>query len=55
MKVIYVDIDETIIIVKHQGLGTTHDYAKAKPIVENIEKINKQMMKETLLCIGLLV
>ena len=42
MKVIYVDIDETICRrEKSVDFGTTHDYTKAKPIVENIEKINK--------------
>ena len=42
MKVIYVDIDETI--CKRETSTdylTTHDYSKAKPIKENIEKINK--------------
>lgn len=42
MKIIYVDIDETICeresSVDHL---TVHDYSKAKPIKENIEKINK--------------
>jgi histidinol phosphatase-like enzyme len=42
MKVIYVDIDETICRRETSiDFGTTHDYTKAKPIVENIEKINK--------------
>ena len=42
MKVIYVDIDETICQRETSvDFGTTHDYSKAKPILENIEKINK--------------
>ena len=42
MKIIYVDIDETICRRETSiDFGTTHDYAKAKPIQENIEKINK--------------
>jgi histidinol phosphatase-like enzyme len=42
MKVIYVDIDETICHRETSvDFGTTHDYSKAKPIPENIEKINK--------------
>ena len=42
MKVIYVDIDETICHRETSvDFGTTHDYTKAKPIQENIEKINK--------------
>ena len=42
MKVIYVDIDETICHRETSvDFGTTHDYTKAKPIPENIEKINK--------------
>ena len=42
MKVIYVDIDETICHRETAvDFGTTHDYTKAQPIVENIEKINK--------------
>lgn len=42
MKVIYVDIDETICRRETSvDFGTTHDYSKAKPILENIEKINK--------------
>lgn len=42
MKVIYVDIDETICSRETNiDFGTTHDYDKAKPIVENICKINK--------------
>ena len=42
MKVIYVDIDETICRrEKSTDFGVVHDYKKAKPIKENIEKINK--------------
>ena len=42
MKVIYVDIDETICHRETSvDFGTTHDYTKAQPIKENIEKINK--------------
>ena len=41
MKIIYVDIDETIC---HRetciDFGTVHDYTKAQPIQENIKKIN---------------
>jgi histidinol phosphatase-like enzyme len=42
MKIIYVDIDETICQRETSvDFGTTHDYTKAQPIQENIEKINK--------------
>ena len=42
MRVIYVDIDETICHRESSvDFGVTHDYTKAKPIKENIEKINK--------------
>ena len=42
MKVIYVDIDETICRRESSvDFGVTHDYEKAEPIPENIEKINK--------------
>ena len=42
MKVIYVDIDETICRrEKSTDFGVVHDYKKAEPIKENIEKINK--------------
>ena len=42
MKVIYVDIDETICHRESStDFGVTHDYTKAMPIQENIEKINK--------------
>jgi hypothetical protein len=42
MKIIYVDIDETICHRETSiDFGTTHDYTKAKPITENIEKINR--------------
>ena len=42
MKVIYVDIDETIFRrEKSTDFVVVHDYKKAKPIKENIEKINK--------------
>ena len=42
MKVIYVDIDETICRRETSvDFGVTHDYSKAKPIPENIDKINK--------------
>ena len=42
MRVIYVDIDETICRRESSiDFGVTHDYTKAKPIKENIEKINK--------------
>lgn len=36
MKIIYVDIDETIC-----HTDTNRDYYEAKPIIQNIEKINK--------------
>ena len=39
MKVIYVDIDETICHRETSvDFGVTHDYTKAKPIQENIDK-----------------
>jgi len=42
MKVIYVDIDETICRRESSlDFGVTHDYSKAQPIKENIDKINK--------------
>ena len=42
MKVIYVDIDETICKRESsRDFGVVHDYSKAQPIQENIEKINK--------------
>ena len=42
MRVIYVDIDETICHRESSiDFGVTHDYTKAQPIKENIEKINK--------------
>tara|TARA_R100001594_G_scaffold41884_1_gene73790 strand:+ start:1144 stop:1455 length:312 start_codon:yes stop_codon:yes gene_type:complete len=42
MRVIYVDIDETICHRESSiDFGVTHDYTKAKPIKENIDKINK--------------
>jgi hydroxymethylpyrimidine pyrophosphatase-like HAD family hydrolase len=42
MKIIYVDIDETICNRETTvDFGTTHDYTKAQPIRENIDKINK--------------
>ena len=42
MKVIYVDIDETICNRESStDFGTTHDYTKAKPIQNNIDKINQ--------------
>ena len=42
MKIIYVDIDETICHRENStDFGVTHDYTKAIPITENIEKINK--------------
>jgi histidinol phosphatase-like enzyme len=42
MKVIYVDIDETICNRESStDFGTTHDYTKAKPIQNNIDKINE--------------
>ena len=42
MKVIYVDIDETICNRESStDFGTTHDYAKAMPIKDNIRKINE--------------
>ncbi len=45
MKVIYVDIDETICRrEKSTDFGVVHDYKKAKPIKENIEKINKKLI-----------
>jgi len=41
-KIIYVDIDETICHREtSEDFGITHDYTKAKPIKENIDKINK--------------
>ena len=54
MSVIYVDIDETICRRESStDFGVTHDYTKAKPIQENIDKINNFMMRGTPLCIGL--
>ena len=42
MKLIYVDIDETICNREASSdFGVVHDYTKAQPIKENIEKINK--------------
>ena len=42
MKLIYVDIDETICNREASSdFGVVHDYTKAKPIKENIAKINK--------------
>ena len=42
MKIIYVDIDETICRRESDiDFGVIHDYTKAQPIVENIEKINQ--------------
>ena len=42
MKVIYVDIDETICHREcSSDFEVVHDYTKAKPIRENIEKMNK--------------
>ena len=42
MKIIYVDIDVTICHRESStDFGVTHDYTKAKPITENIDKINK--------------
>ena len=42
MKVIYVDIDETICNRESStDFGVVHDYTKAEPIQENIDKINK--------------
>ena len=42
MKIIYVDIYETICHRETStDFGVTPDYTKAKPITENIEKINK--------------
>ena len=40
MKVIYVDIDETICHRETStDFGIVHDYTKAQPIKENIDKI----------------
>ncbi len=40
MKVIYVDIDETICKRESsRDFGVVHDYSKAQPIQENIEKL----------------
>ena len=42
MKVIYVDIDETICHRESStDFGVTHDYSKSVPIRENIRKINQ--------------
>ena len=42
MKLIYVDIDETICNRESSSdFGVVHDYTKAQPIKENIAKINK--------------
>ena len=38
--IIYVDIDETICTLSHTTT-TTRDYTASKPILENINKINK--------------
>ncbi len=56
MKVIYVDIDETICKREtSRDFGVVHDYSKAQPIQENIDKINKLYDEVILLYIGLLV
>ena len=53
MKVIYVDIDETICRRENsKDFGVVHDYTKAQPIKENIEKLINYMMKVILLYIG---
>jgi len=39
--ILYVDIDETICISP-----ADRDYAKAKPIEKNIDKINKKLSKQ---------
>ena len=42
MKVIYIDIEETICNRESStDSGTTHDYTKAKPIQNKIDKINE--------------
>ena len=42
MRIIYVDIDETICNRESSvDFGITHDYTKAQPIKKNIDKINK--------------
>ena len=42
MKLIYVDIDETICNREASSdFGVVHDYTKAQPIKEYIDKINK--------------
>ena len=38
---IFVDIDETICKYEDRGVGDSHRYQCAKPIRENLEKINK--------------
>ena len=54
MKLIYVDIDETICNREASSdFGVVHDYTKAKPIKENIAKINKLYDEGNTLCIGL--
>ena len=41
MKIIYVDIDETICNrEKSIDFGVTHDYTKAQPIKDNIETVS---------------
>ena len=53
MRVIYVDIDETICHRESSvDFGVTHDYTKAKPIKENIEKINRLYDEGNTICIG---
>ena len=48
MKIIYVDIDETICHRESStDFGVTHDYTKAKPITENIPQTEtKQIPQE---------
>ena len=50
MRVIYVDIDETICHRESSvDFGVTHDYTKAKPIKENIDKISATLILQSYL------
>jgi len=45
MKVIYVDIDETICKREtSRDFGVVHDYSKAQPIQENWEELTRQQL-----------
>lgn len=40
-KVIFVDIDETICYIEGEDVNSVRDYSKAKPIEENIVRVNE--------------